>query len=183
MSRAYKFRNPDGCYFVSFAIVKWLPILESDDYKGSIVDSLKYCQQYKNMEIIAWCIMPSHVHLVYRTIGERPEQVLGSLKRYTSATIRKKLESEVNHRTRAYLEVFQKAGNYTSNTASFQFWQHDNMPIELWSNQFISQKVRYTHQNPVEAGLVGRAADYIFSSARDYEGKPGLIDNIVLANI
>ena len=183
MSRAYKFRNPDGLYFVSFAIVQWLPVLESDDYKDVVIESLRFCQKKKKLEIIAWCIMPSHVHLVYRTVGEKPEKVLGSLKRYTSSGIRRMLESECTHLSRSYLTVFQEKGKSTSNTDAFQFWQHDNMPIELWSNKFISQKVRYTHQNPVEAGIVSRAADYKFSSARDYEGEPGLIDNIVVANI
>lgn len=36
----------------------------------------------------------------------------------------------------------------------YQFWKHDNKPIELWSNKVIGEKINYVHENPVEAGLV-----------------------------
>jgi len=32
MSRNYKFKNPDGVYFVSFAVVEWMIIQEKKDY-------------------------------------------------------------------------------------------------------------------------------------------------------
>ncbi|WP_317043777.1 hypothetical protein [Chryseobacterium sp. VAUSW3] len=34
------------------------------------------------------------------------------------------------------------------------------------------------HQNPVEAGLVYKAEEYIYSSARDYADEKGLLDDI-----
>jgi REP-associated tyrosine transposase len=34
------------------------------------------------------------------------------------------------------------------------------------------EKVNYIHQNPVKAGLVGRAEDYRWSSARIWHGCP-----------
>ncbi len=34
----------------------------------------------------------------------------------------------------------------------------------------------YMHNNPVEAGIVEKAEDYLYSSARDYYGLPGMID-------
>ena len=34
------------------------------------------------------------------------------------------------------------------------------------------QRVHYTHQNPVRAGLVERAEDYRFSSVRIWNGMP-----------
>ena len=40
----------------------------------------------------------------------------------------------------------------------------------------MNQKMAYVHQNPVEAGLVEHAEDYLYSSARDYAGIKGLID-------
>lgn len=60
------------------------------------------------------------------------------------------------------------------------FGDMDNKPIELWSNRVIKQKIDYVHQNPVEAGLVYKAQDYIYSSARDYADAKGLLDDIVL---
>lgn len=34
----------------------------------------------------------------------------------------------------------------------------------------------YVHDNPVHAGLVARGADYLYSSAIDYEEGKGLIE-------
>jgi hypothetical protein len=36
------------------------------------------------------------------------------------------------------------------------------------------------HQNPMESGLVYKAEDYIYSSARDYAGEKGLLDGIMV---
>ncbi|MEM1338481.1 MAG: hypothetical protein AAGF96_12050 [Bacteroidota bacterium] len=44
----------------------------------------------------------------------------------------------------------------------------------------IWEKVNYVHQNPVEAGLVFKAEDYVYSSAIDYAGEQGLLENIVV---
>lgn len=78
------------------------------------------------------------------------------------------------------LEQFKKAGLKSSNVKKYQFWRHDNKPIELWSNKVIFEKLNYIHYNPVEEGLVVNPADYLYSSARDYSGTQGLINGIIL---
>jgi putative transposase len=44
----------------------------------------------------------------------------------------------------------------------------------------MHQKLDYTHNNPVEAGVVEKPEDYLYSSARDYYGIKGLIDIILI---
>ena len=39
----------------------------------------------------------------------------------------------------------------------------------------MEEKLDYIHNNPVEVGFVCKAEDYIYSSARDYAGKKGLL--------
>ena len=46
-----------------------------------------------------------------------------------------------------------------------QFWQHDNHPFELYSNNMIDQKVEYIHNNPVEAGFTDNQEGWRLSSA------------------
>jgi len=36
------------------------------------------------------------------------------------------------------------------------------------------------HNNPVESGMVYKAEDHVYSSAIDYSGQKGLIDNVVV---
>ena len=62
MSRNYKFLNPEGLYFISFAVVGWLDVFTRNEYKDLFLESLRFCQKEKGLEIHAWCIMSSHVH-------------------------------------------------------------------------------------------------------------------------
>ena len=50
----------------------------------------------------------------------------------------------------------------------YQFWRQDNQPKELYSPAFTVQKLNYVHNNAVVAGLVEKAEDYLYSSARNY---------------
>ncbi|OWK72771.1 transposase [Flavobacteriaceae bacterium JJC] len=180
MSRNYKFHNPEGLYFISFAVVGWLDVFIRNEYKDLFLESVRFCQREKGLEIHAWCIMSSHVHLVFRSIkGQKPELLIGDLKRFTSKAIVKAImENPKESRKDFLLEAFRKEAEKSSNVTHYQFWRHDNKPIELWSNRVIKQKIDYVHQNPVEAGLVFRAEDYRYSSAIDYSDEKGLLDGI-----
>ena len=80
------------------------------------------------------------------------------------------------------MEIFRKAGESNSRNKTYQFWGQDNHPEELYSSKFIFQKMSYTHNNPVVAGLVEKPEHYLYSSARDYfHGKKcGLLDLVFL---
>ena len=64
MSRKYKFRNPDGLYFVTYTVVYWIDLFIRPEYHEIMLDSWKYCMKHKNLRIHAWCIMTSHVHMI-----------------------------------------------------------------------------------------------------------------------
>ena len=183
MSRNYKFHNPEGVYFVSFAVVEWLDVFTRNEYKDIIIESLHYCQKEKGMEILAWCIMTNHVHLIFRsTKGQKPELLLADFKRFTSKAIVNAIQNNPGECRREWLlEQFEKAGNKSSNVKNYQFWRHDNKPIELWSNKGIEEKINYIHNNAVEEGLVYHPEDYVHSSARDYSGEKGILEGVIVA--
>ena len=182
MSRNYKFHNPEGLYFISFAVVGWLDVFTRNEYKDLFLESLEFCQKNKGLEIHAWCIMTNHVHLVFRSInGQPPELLIGDLKRFTSQSIVKSIKENPRESRKDFLlDFFKKEADKSSNVKHYQFWRHDNKPIELWSNKIIQQKIDYVHNNPVESGLVYKAEDYVYSSAIDYSGQKGLVDDIVV---
>ncbi len=183
MSRNYKFHNPDGVYFVSFAVVEWIDVFTRNDYKDILLESLEFCQRQKGMEIFAWCIMSNHMHLIFRSVnGVKPELLLGDFKRYTSKAVVNAIKDNPRESRREWLlEQFKRAGEKSSNVSTYQFWQHNNKPIELWSNKVIFEKINYIHNNPVEEGLVSYPQDYVYSSARDYAGEVGLLRDVVVA--
>nr|WP_319400176.1 transposase [uncultured Carboxylicivirga sp.] len=182
MSRNYKFHNAEGTYFVSFAVVEWLDVFTRNEYKNIVIESLRYCIKEKGMELFAWCIMSNHVHLIFRSIGsQKPEQLLGDFKRFTSKAIVKAIKDNPRESRKDWLlEQFKRAAIKSSNVNQYQFWRHDNKPIELWSNKVIDEKLNYIHNNPVEEGLVIKAEDYMYSSARDYSGEVGLLNITVV---
>lgn len=56
-----------------------------------------------------------------------------------------------------------------------QLWTHENHAVELTTNDMLDSRMQYIHENPVRAGLVEKAADYLYSSARSYAGLDGLM--------
>lgn len=97
-------------------------------------------------------------------------------KSYTSKQLIKLIAENLQESRREWLlNSFKKAAATNSNNTIHQFWQQDNHPIELWSPAVIERKVDYTHNNPVEAGFVEVAQEYLYSSARDYCGIKRLV--------
>jgi hypothetical protein len=47
MSINYKFHNPEGLYFISFAVVGWLDVFTRNEYKDLFIESLVFCQKSK----------------------------------------------------------------------------------------------------------------------------------------
>jgi len=177
MSRNYKFYDKEGLYFVSFATVYWIDVFIREQYFEKIIESLAYCRQEKGMEIYCWCVMPSHVHLIFRAKDSNPGEVLKSLKTFTSKELQKLIEeNQQESRKEWMLWLMERAGRKNSNVKKRQFWQQDNHPIELWSAEVIDQKVDYIHNNPIASGFVSEAHHWKYSSAADYSGFKGLLD-------
>lgn len=170
MSRKYKFHNPEAAYFVSFATVYWIDVFVRQEYFNVLEESINYCRLEKGMEVFAYCFMPSHVHLIFRSAAGDPSGLIRDFKGYTSRKlIRAIMENAQESRKEWLLEMFERAGASKSNVKKHQFWQQHNKPIELWSDGVIQQKINYIHNNPVEAGFVTDPMDWKYSSARNYQ--------------
>jgi REP element-mobilizing transposase RayT len=182
MTRHYKFHNPEGLYFVSFAVINWMDVFTRNEYKDIFLDTIRYKMDEGKISIFAWCIMTNHVHLIFSVPNpNKPEAVLGDIKRYSARKLIEAIQSNPKESRKEWMiQQFKAAGRNTSNTSQHQFWRHDNHPIELWSDAVIREKVNYIHLNPVEAGMVAYAKDYTYSSAIDYAGEKGLLKNIEL---
>ena len=176
MSRKYKFRNKSGAYFVSFATVYWIDVFTRQCYFSVLAEGINYCRKQKGMEVFAYCFMPSHVHLVLRSAVDDPSGLLRDFKKFTSKQIIKAIkENPRESRKKWMLWMFEKAGRKKSNVSKYQFWQHHNHPIELWSKKVIKQKVDYIHNNPVKAGFVTQSGAWKYSSARNFAGDIAVI--------
>ena len=181
MSRKYKFQNGTAAYFVSFATVYWIDVFTRVDYFNILADSIGYCRKEKGMELFAYCFMSNHLHFIFRSKDEEPAKLLGDFKKFTSKKLVQTIsENPKESRKEWMLGMFESAGKKQSNVQKYQFWQHHNKPIELWSTHVIKQKLNYIHNNPVVAGFVSTPTEWKYSSARNYaEMEPAFeIDDI-----
>lgn len=183
MGRKYAIRNQEGLHFVTFTVVYWLDIFIRDVYRNIFYESLEFCQKNKGLNVHAYCIMSSHVHLIVSASGTISlSEIVRDLKSFTSRHIRKTLEADTTESRKEWmLWLMKRAGSKNERNKDFQFWQQHNHPIELSTNEMIDQRLDYTHNNPVEAGFVEEAHYWLHSSARDYtEAGKGRIELLFL---
>ena len=165
----YKIRDQEGIHFVTFAVVEWVDVFTRKEYRDILLDSIRYCQREKGLVLHSWCLMSNHVHLVVSATEHNTSDILRDFKKYTSKQLIKAIQEHPAESRREWmLEIFKKAGETNSRNTSWQFWRQDNQPKELYSEKFTSQKLDYIHNNPVEAGIVEKAEEYVYSSAKDY---------------
>jgi len=178
MSTQYKFHNPEGVYFVSFATVGWTDVFTRIEYKEIVVESLRHCQQHKGLELFGWCLMTNHAHLLIRAKeGFKLADIIRDLKKFTSKQIIQAIiENPRESRKEWLLAMFCNAGTFNPNNTKYQFWRQDNHPIECFTATVTQQKLDYIHNNPVKEGIVAFPEQYIYSSAAIYADEIGLLE-------
>ena len=122
--------------------------------------------------------MSNHLHLIVSALeGFELSGIIRDFKKFTLAEIIRSIESNTGESRRNWmLWMFKSAAKKNSKNVHYQFWQRNFQPKQLESNKFMEEKLNYIHQNPVAAGLVDRAEDYNYSSARNYEGEEGYLE-------
>jgi putative transposase len=181
MSRKYKFRDQDKLYFVSFAVINWIDLFIRNEYKEILLKSFQYCIDKKGLELYAYCIMTSHVHLIIGSNKEPMQNIIRDLKRHTSEMLRNAIETNSTESRKEWmLQMMKHAGTINTNNRTFQLWRQDNRPIELRDEERLYQKLKYIHYNPVEAGFVEKEEDWLYSSAKNYYGLKGVIEVILI---
>ena len=173
----YKIFNQNEPHFLTFTAVGWIDLFTRQIYRDIFLDSLRYCQDEKGLVINAYVIMSNHVHIVART---KPpfelSAVIRDLKSFTTKTFIKVIETPKESRQVWLLNTMSFYANNNKRNSNYQFWTHDNHPMEINTLPFATQKINYIHNNPVKAGLVKKSWHFQYSSASNYISKGGLID-------
>jgi putative transposase len=148
--------------FYTATIHDWLPLLSNENYKKIITDSLNFLIQNRRIELNAFCIMSTHIHLIWQVLpGHTPTSVQLSFMKYTAQQIKFELIKEQS----PLLEQCK----VEKRDREYQIWKRESLSIELSSEKFFMQKLDYIHYNPVVAGLCNYPEDYHYSSALFYE--------------
>jgi len=153
-------------YYLTSVAKDRLPIFRLDVLKSIASLALSEARTSGGFLILAYVIMPDHFHII--TDGEKKASLI---------------QRFVNGITSRRVIDFLKREGYTSSLAKlrheeyrrnhrYSLWDHHPNVRVLTSEGMFMQRVHYTHQNPVRLGLVERAEDYPFSSARIWNRKP-----------
>jgi putative transposase len=178
MGGGYKIRGQNSIYFITFAVVSWVDVFTRKQYQDIVVESLRFCQNQKGLILYAWVVMSNHVHLIVSAeLDSKVSDILRDFKKYTSVQILRAISNNPHESRRSWMmKIFEDAGLQNARNTNHQFWRQHNHPIELRSNIMKGQRLDYLHANPVKAGMVDYPEDYVFSSARNYVGRFGLLD-------
>ncbi|MEQ9063682.1 MAG: transposase [Vicingaceae bacterium] len=169
MSEKYKFRNPEGIYFISPTLVGWVDLFTKSIYRELIVNSLRYCQEEKGLIIHAWCIMSSHLHLIVSCQDQFAiSSIVRDFKKYTSKAMIKAIIQSDESRREWLLRIFKEAAQPIRRNTNYKVWQDGNHPVELIDNKMLDERLNYLHLNPVKEAIVQQPDYYIYSSANDY---------------
>ena len=177
--RGYLIKDQQAIHFITFAVVQWIDVFSRKEYADIVLDSLRFCQKNKGLQIHAWCLMTNHLHLIVSVRDTYSlSDTLRDFKKYTSSTILKAIEkNEKESRKNWMLWIFKKAGEKNKRNSDYQFWQQDNHPVQCDITGVLDSKLKYLHENPVRAGIVRFEQDYVYSSALDYyTEEKGLLD-------
>ncbi len=181
MPVGYQIKDQSAPHYITLQVIRWIDVFTRKKYRDILIESLVYCQIEKKLEIYAYIIMSNHVHLIVRSGIDDLSGTLRDFKKYTSKKIVNEIENETESRREWMLKLFEFEAKKRMKVKGRQFWTHENHAIQLFSNEFIKEKIDYIHNNSVRAGIVEHAEDYLYSSARNYAGLSNMIEIIELS--
>ena len=182
----YKILNQNGLNFVTFTLVDWVDLFTRPVYCEIILNSLRFCQKEKGLNVCAYVIMSSHLHLLLQTDNtDGLSPIVQSFKSYTAKQILEYLKdfSKPESRRDWLLNRFAFNARKQNTHSDYQVWQRGNHPIILYSPKVTRIKLAYIHNNPVNAGIVDQPEHYRYSSASNYINGSGLLNVQVLDDI
>lgn len=144
-------------HFVTFSVDGRRRLLDHDHPKRILLGVLNSQLQAFRARCIGFVIMPDHVHAIvwFPETGQLTRFMHG-WKRISSYHIRNWYHREAPN----YFVGFGEGR---------RFWQPKYYAFEIYDRAKLEEKLTYMHLNPVRAGLVEKAGDWKWSSARRYE--------------
>jgi REP element-mobilizing transposase RayT len=142
-----------------------LPVFQSDALKIVACRAIDEARNSGGFLLFAYVIMFDHMHLLTNCPGPSAD-VLRYLKGVTARRVIDYLK-EKNYET----SLAKLRHENWKRKHSFSLWQQEKNVFSIYSEAMFMQKVNYIHLNPVRAGLVEKAIDYRWSSARSGKEK------------
>ncbi|MCB2228612.1 MAG: transposase [Desulfarculaceae bacterium] len=143
-------------FFITFSCYKNRRLLNRENCKQIVMNELGAAVAKYSAACLGFVVMPDHVHtLLHLTHQEQLASLMQRWKRLSSFRIKKHL--------------IEAAPDYfPSQIRDDPIWKHRYYCFPVVNEKKAEEKIDYMHQNPVRAGLVTRAEEWEFGSARFY---------------
>ncbi|MBI5048637.1 MAG: transposase [Deltaproteobacteria bacterium] len=168
-----RWNNSGYPYFVTTTVVEHLNVFKNETHFNILCKSLAFCKIKFTCKLLAYCLMPNHIHLVLWPDRKTAiSDFMRDFKKYTSVHIRKLLElqGEIIFLQKLRINAQGKKDQI------FKLWQSRFDDLVLTDIKTLLTKINYIHENPVRKGLVSKAEDWFYSSASNYTAdKPSAI--------
>ncbi len=150
-------------YFFTATILNWKHLMQTDERKKIITDSLETLVTQKKVTVYAFVIMPNHIHLLWTIHPEyKPADIQRDFLKWTARQLLNELRKDEPHKLSEYKV---KTGD-----RQYQVWERNSLGIQVYSDEVMLQKLKYIHENPVAEKwkLSVLPEGYNFSSASFY---------------
>jgi len=164
MAYAYRINDQHGMYFITCTVHQWVDVFSRKEYRDILLDSIRFCQEKKGLQVHAWVIMSNHIHMIISSTKDKLSDIIRDFKKFTAGEIVRAIEANTKEsRKRWMLWLLKKEDR-------IWFWEEGYHGEEIFTKSFFDVKLNYIHMNPVRAGIVEKEEEYINSSCGDYYG-------------
>ena len=136
MSTKYKATTTDQAYFITITTVGWIDIFTRVNQKYVLINALQHCQENKGLEVYAYCIMSSHIHMICKaTNGFILSDVMRDFKKFTSKKIIQTIIDEPESRREWMLDYFQKSCEHLKRNQQYKVYfvsSHFQARVARW---------------------------------------------------
>lgn len=171
------FRKNSDIYFFTATNLNWLKLLEEDEHKHIIINSLRFLSENGRAKILAFVIMPNHIHLIWQIVApHKKEDVQRDFLKYTAQQIKFNL---VKMDSKLLDDIVVNAKDRI-----YQLWERNAFWFELDNDTTLLQKLNYIHNNPLQEKwqFAENAENYLFSSAAFYHSNNNKFNFLVHYN-
>ncbi|PZX48936.1 transposase [Algoriphagus chordae] len=163
MGEAYQIRDQEMPYFLTFQVVGWADVFSRKVYRDYVLENLTYCRNEKRLYLYGYIIMSNPIDMVVQHKAGKLSDWVRDFKKFISKKLLKMILENPQESRREWLNViFEDHAKFNKRSGSLQFWTHDNHAIELYRPGMIESRMKYIHENPVRAGIVENAEDYLY---------------------
>ncbi|HKB44397.1 MAG TPA: hypothetical protein VKC90_08400 [Chitinophagaceae bacterium] len=178
----YVITDQFATHFLTFTVCGWIDLFTRKVYRNIVMESFRFAQKQGQLILNAYVIMSNHIHLIVRA-NDRQKKTLSDItrdfKKFTHHKMMPVIESDAESRRQWMMHQFNYYEKINPNNEVKQIWVNNSHPEECNTDKFTNSKLNYIHENPVRAGIVRNPEDYIYSSASNYAGKGGIIDELL----